>query len=170
MQLLQYNNEIENNKIAGMAQSKADALTQTATAKAQAIQNSMNAIGSALTTSGMAFGTASDNVIKNRREDAYAYSGLSSPEKKAFVMSGKDSHAANRYYNEQMNIYNDATDYKSRQQAWANIQNVSKANPRLKLIVPEFSMPDIVIPDSIASLTRPGINDKFSITLPFKLN
>lgn len=170
MQLLQYNNEIENNKIAGIAQSKADALTQTATAKAQAIQNSMNAIGGALTASGMAFGTASDNVIKNRREDAYAYSGLSSSEKKAFAMSGKDSYAANRYYNEQMQIYNDSTTYENRQKAWENINAVAKANPRLSLIVPDFSMPKINVPSRIGSLTPPGTINRNSIIIPPKLN
>ena len=50
--LMQYNNDIENSKIAGAAQARADAMTQSSTASATAWQNSMNTIGSALAASG----------------------------------------------------------------------------------------------------------------------
>lgn len=74
--LMQYNNDIENNKIAGAAQARADALTQSSTARATATQNSMNAIGSAIANTGQGFAASYEAVRKANDEFANTYSGL----------------------------------------------------------------------------------------------
>ena len=76
MSLLQYNNDIENTKIAGIAQARADALTQSSTAHAQGLQSSMSAIGSALTASGNAFGRAYEMKVENQNQLDAIMSGL----------------------------------------------------------------------------------------------
>lgn len=66
--LMQYNNDIENSKIAGAAQARADAMTQSSSAKATALQNSMNTIGSALAASGQGFAN-SYNAMNKAKTD-----------------------------------------------------------------------------------------------------
>ena len=68
LSLLQYNNNIENAKITGMAQARADALTQSSLATAQGMQTSMNAIGAGLSNAGQAFASAFDDTRKERTE------------------------------------------------------------------------------------------------------
>ena len=62
LSLLQYNNNIENAKIAGMAQARADALTQSSMAHAQGLQSSMSAIGSGLTASAQGFSSTANGL------------------------------------------------------------------------------------------------------------
>lgn len=76
LSLLQYNNNIENAKIAGMAQARADALTQSSTAHAQGMQTSMTAIGSALGNAGQGFASAFDTARKNRIDFTNNYLGF----------------------------------------------------------------------------------------------
>ena len=66
MSLLQYNNNIENAKIAGMAQARADALTQSSTARAQGLQSSMSAIGSGLTASAQGLSSTANGLRAER--------------------------------------------------------------------------------------------------------
>ena len=74
--LMQYNNDIENNKIAGAAQARADAMTQSSTASATAWQKSMNAIGSAIANTGQGFASSYDAIRKSDDDFAKTYSGL----------------------------------------------------------------------------------------------
>lgn len=76
LSLLQYNNNIENTKITGMAQARADALAQSSLATAQGMQTSMNAIGSALSNSGQGFASAFDTARKERTEFTNTFVGL----------------------------------------------------------------------------------------------
>ena len=76
MSLLQYNNDIENTKKAGMAQARADALTQSSIANAQGMQTSMTAIGSALGNAGQGFASAFDTARKNRTDFTNTYISL----------------------------------------------------------------------------------------------
>ena len=76
LSLLQYNNSIENAKIAGMAQARADALTQSSLATAQGMQTSMNAIGAGLSNAGQAFASAFDDARKERTEFTSKFVGL----------------------------------------------------------------------------------------------
>ena len=74
--LMQYNNDIENSKIAGAAQARADAMTQSSTASATAWQNSMNAIGSAIANTGQGFASSYEAVRKSNDDFANTYAGL----------------------------------------------------------------------------------------------
>lgn len=74
--LMQYNNDIENSKIAGAAQARADAITQSSTARATAWQNSMNAIGSAIANTGQSFASSYEAVRKSDDDFANTYAGL----------------------------------------------------------------------------------------------
>ena len=98
MSLLQYNNDIENTKISGMAQARADALTQSSLAHAQGMQTSMNAIGSALTASGNAFGRAYEMKVENQNQLDAIMSGLDpkTASSRILDMSPKEAQA---YYN-----------------------------------------------------------------------
>ena len=66
LSLLQYNNNIENAKITGMAQARADALTQSSMAHAQGLQSSMSAIGSGLTASAQGFSSTANGLREER--------------------------------------------------------------------------------------------------------
>lgn len=74
--LMQYNNDIENTKIAGAAQARADAMTQSSTASATTWQNSMNAIGSAIANTGQGFASSYEAVRKSDDDFANTYAGL----------------------------------------------------------------------------------------------
>lgn len=98
MSLLQYNNDIENTKITGAAQARADALTQSSTLRATALQNSANAIGSALAASGRAFGRAYEMKVENQNQLDAIMSGLDpkTASSRILDMSPKEVQA---YYN-----------------------------------------------------------------------
>ena len=74
--LMQYNNDIENSKIAGAAQARADAMTQSSTASATAWQKSMNAIGSAIANTGQGFASSYDAIRKSDDDFSKTYAGL----------------------------------------------------------------------------------------------
>ena len=76
LSLLQYNNNIENAKIEGMAQARADALAQSSLATAQGMQTSMNAIGASLANAGQSFASAFDDTRKERTEFTSKFVGL----------------------------------------------------------------------------------------------
>lgn len=137
--LMQYNNNIENARIAGMAQARADAITQSQTAQASALSSSMNAIGGALAASGKAFGTAMSDIRTDRnnkqkedREFENIYAGLGDANKVDAALTraekGDLSYAKALYAK-----YQDATDevgkahFKALQQ-WAANHNVSLLN------------------------------------------
>ena len=157
--LLQYNNDIENTKITGAAQAKADAIAQASNIKNQAIQNSTLAFGNALTASGQAFATAYDNARKYEREDAYTYAGLSTPERRSLALSGKSPNNATRYYNEQLNIFNTTTDADMKRTAYDNILAVIDANPNLSLNLPRIN----------ANIGDGSLNTRATVNLPNKL-
>ena len=157
--LLQYNNDIENTKITGAAQAKADAIAQASNIKNQAIQNSTLAFGNALTASGQAFATAYDNAKKYEREDAYIYAGLATPERRSLALSGKSPNNATRYYNEQLNIFNTTTDADMKRTAYDNILAVINANPNLSLNLPRINV----------NIGDGSLNTRATVNLPNKL-
>ena len=81
LSLMQYNNNIENSKIAGMAQSRADAITQSSSAQAQGLQNSMNAIGAGLQSAGSQFASTYDNIRTEKQDFTKSYMGLGNEDK-----------------------------------------------------------------------------------------
>lgn len=102
LSLLQYNNNIENAKIAGMAQARADALSQSAGVRASATQSSLSAIGSAIQATGQAFGASFD---RNRKADIdfnTAYMGADTSAAVRAVLSFNKPEQAKNLYNQLM--------------------------------------------------------------------
>ena len=81
LSLLQYNNDIDNAKSAGIGQARADALVQSSAAKAQGLQTSLATIGSALANSGKGYGTALENYRKEAFDFSKSFSGLGNEDK-----------------------------------------------------------------------------------------
>ncbi len=159
LSVLQYNNSIENAKIAGMAQSRADALAQSNLAMAQAAQTSGAAFGNALTSAAQGFGTASDNALKTRKEDIYSYAGLSTPEQKALVMTGKTPEEATHYYNQQMNNYKNSSIAANKKAALDEIKELIKLYPNLNFSLPYYTGKGFTI-------NSPFISNRDSIRMP----
>lgn len=67
LNLLKYNNDIENAKIAGIAQAQSDAMTQSTEAKATALQTGISGISSAITSGASGFASTYDGI---RQEQA----------------------------------------------------------------------------------------------------
>lgn len=78
---LQYNNNIENQKIAGIGQANADAISQNGIAYAQAQQTNGNIFGSSIANTGQAFATAFDTIRKDRQGFSDVYMGLGDKDK-----------------------------------------------------------------------------------------
>ena len=78
---LQYNNNIENQKIAGIGQANADAISQNGIANAQAQQTNGNIFGSSIANTGQAFATAFDTNRKDRQDFSNVYMGLGNEDK-----------------------------------------------------------------------------------------
>ena len=81
LSLMQYNNNIENSKIAGIAQSRADSITQSSSAQAQGLQHSMNAIGAGLQSAGNQFASTYDNMRTEKENFTKTYMGLGNEDK-----------------------------------------------------------------------------------------
>lgn len=81
LKALQYNNDIENQKIAGIGQANADAISQNGIANAQAQQANGNIFGSAIANTGQAFATAFDTNRKDRQSFSDVYMGLGDKDK-----------------------------------------------------------------------------------------
>lgn len=96
--LMQYNNDIENSKIAGAAQARADAMTQSSSAKATALQNSMNTIGSALAASGQGFANSYNAMNKAKTDYENIMIGADTASKVDTVIIKNDETSAKALY------------------------------------------------------------------------
>lgn len=108
--LLQYNNQIENTKIAGMAQAESDALTQTAGINANAFQSSMSNLGSALTTSAGGFSSVYDGLRKTDRD-------------RSNLLMGVDTQNMVNYLAQNPNVYGNKERAMNQIRAWRGINN-----------------------------------------------
>ena len=98
MSLLQYNNNIENAKIAGRAQSLADGMTQSSIARSNAMVNSANAIGSAISGTAQGFANAYSTNQKSERDYQNVLIGADTEAKvNAVIMRGDRQTAKNLY-------------------------------------------------------------------------
>lgn len=98
MNLLQYNNNIENAKIAGRAQSLADGMTQSSMARSNAMVNSASAIGAAITGTAQGFANAYTANQKAERDYQNVIIGADTESKvNAVVMRGDRQTAKNLY-------------------------------------------------------------------------
>lgn len=112
LSLMQYNNNINNAKIAGRAQSLADAATQSSAIRATAMQNSTSALGSALASIGQGFANAYDANRKQQTDFNNAMIGADTSTvinylvRNASNASSQDRKLAETYYN----MFKDSTD------------------------------------------------------------
>lgn len=112
LSLMQYNNNINNAKIAGRAQSLADAATQSSAIRATAMQNSTSALGSALASIGQGFASAYDANRKQQTDFNNAMIGADTSTvinylvRNAGNASSQDRKLAETYYN----MFKDSTD------------------------------------------------------------
>ena len=99
LSLLQYNNNIENAKIAGMGQARADALTQSSMARAQGLQSSMSAIGSGLTASAQGFSSTANGLRAERVNRENILIGADSRNKTDYLIGNTNRQQAYNLWN-----------------------------------------------------------------------
>lgn len=99
LQLLQYNNNIANQRLLGMAQAQSDALGQAAVSRASALQSGIGAFGSALSTVGNAFGATADAVRKDLSDFRNTLGALTDDNQIKAVMAKGDIQSAVNLYN-----------------------------------------------------------------------
>lgn len=100
LNLLQYNNDIENQKIGGAAQARADAITQGASARAQFRLANANILGSALTSIGGNFSTAIESNRKREADYNNIYMGLDREDKINAVLTTGDTVRGQALYDQ----------------------------------------------------------------------
>ena len=122
LSLLQYNNNIENAKIAGMAQARADALTQSSMAHAQGLQSSMSSISSGLTASAQGFSSTANGLREERVNKENILIGADSRNKTDYLI-GNTKTPGNRQ--QAQNLWN----------AWKN-----SSDPKLKQYASELAI------------------------------
>ena len=117
LSLLQYNNNIENAKIAGMAQGRADALTQSAMAHAQGLQSSMSAIGSGLTASAQGFSSTANGLRKERVDKENILIGADSRNKTDYLIGNTETPGNKQQAYNLWNAWKNSSDAKLKQYA-----------------------------------------------------
>ena len=98
LSLLQYNNDIENAKIAGRAQSLADGITQSSMASSNAMVNSANAIGAAITGIAQGFANTYSANQKAKQDYQNVLLGADTESKVNAVIMRNDRQTAKNLY------------------------------------------------------------------------
>lgn len=98
LSLLQYNNYIENEKIAGRAQSLADGMTQSSMARSNAMVNSANAIGAAITSTAQGFANTYSANQKAKQDYQNVLLGADTESKVNAVIMRNDRQTAKNLY------------------------------------------------------------------------
>ena len=117
LSLLQYNNNIENAKIAGMAQARADALTQSSTAHAQGLQSSMSAIGSGLTASAQGFSSTANGLRTDQVNRENILIGADSRNKTDYLIGNTKTPGNRQQAYNLWNAWKNSSDAKLKQYA-----------------------------------------------------
>lgn len=137
MSLLQYNNNIENSKIAGKAQAQADAITQSATTRGAAFQNSMNTLGTSLMAAGQGFASAYDAVRKYKAEAAYSLLGMPDNQQVDYVISTNNEEGAQSLFNRKAAALTDTSLSKeARAGIIAELNRIKDAFKNIKGVIP----------------------------------
>ena len=135
--LMQYNNDIENSKIAGAAQARADAITQSSTASATAWQNSMNSVGSALANTGQGFASSYEAVRKSDDDFANTYAGLGNEQQVKAALLRYERTGDDSYINSLLN----SNTISDSERAVLNKAKTNKRRNKLK-VTPGNILPD----------------------------
>lgn len=117
LSLLQYNNNIENAKIAGMAQARADALTQSSMAHAQGLQSSMSAIGSGLTASAQGFSSTANGLRTDQVNRENILIGADSRNKTDYLIGNTETPGNKQQAYNLWNAWKNSSDAKLKQYA-----------------------------------------------------
>lgn len=110
---LQYNNDIENQKIAGIAQAQANAITGNAQVAASTSQANAQGWGSAITNSAQAVGNSVENYIKTQTDRRNVLLGVDNEQAYRAAMSPDGSKAEAR------SLYNIWVNGTAEQKKWA---------------------------------------------------
>lgn len=117
LSLLQYNNNIENSKIAGIAQARADALTQSSMAHAQGLQSSMSAIGSGLTASAQGFSSTANGLRTDQVNRENILIGADSRNKTDYLIGNTKTPGNRQQAYNLWNAWKNSSDAKLKQYA-----------------------------------------------------
>lgn len=93
LQLLQYNNDIENAKIAGIAEAQSGAITNSAGAQASAKQANATAWGSAITSGFSGLASAANNIMQENAQTQRALLGATDRATANYYANGGGSNA-----------------------------------------------------------------------------
>lgn len=126
LRLMQYNNDIENSKIAGIAQAKVDALTQSEGTRAMSLQSTLGAFGNALSSTGNAFSTAFTDARKNNMDFANSWAALGNESKLTSAFARAEQTGDLSLVRALASIYRNAKDSYGLQ-AWNQIQTWAKS-------------------------------------------
>ena len=113
MEGLMYNNDIENEKIAGIANAYGDALVGGAEARATGMQTGSNAWASAATNSLAGFGNVLSSQAKARQDFLNVIAGADMDGKVSAIALRNDVEAAKSLYNSILNAANDPSNPES---------------------------------------------------------
>lgn len=142
--LLQYNNDIENSKLMGIGQARADAITQSSLARAQGLQQSMTSFGNALANSGNAFATAYGAARKESMDFTKTYVGLGNEDKVTAAIL-RYNQTGDRSYIDGLLESNTISD-ESRSALTSALNN--KTRFKLRSIKPSSIRPGSILPDT----------------------
>ena len=93
LQLLQYNNDIENAKIAGIAEAQSGAITNSAGAQASARQANATALGSAITSGVSGLASTANNIMQENAQTQRALLGATDRGVANYYANGGGSNA-----------------------------------------------------------------------------
>lgn len=127
LQLLQYNNDIENTKIAGIAEAQSGAITNSAGAQASAKQANATAWGSSITSGLSGLASTANNIMQENAQTQRALLGATTSSQAAYYANGGGSNSeAAAAYKEYQSKRDVATDPKAKAE-WENYMSSIKA-------------------------------------------
>ena len=101
---LKYNTEVDNSKIAAIAQANSDSLIQSAAVKANSLQSSMGLFGNALGQSAAGFASTFDGLRQEQRDINYLLTGMDTDNQIQYLIQNVDGRGnrlrAMRLYNQ----------------------------------------------------------------------
>lgn len=103
--LMQYNNDIENSKLASMAQVDSDALAQVGNFKAKSLSSSLNQLGSALISSGAGFANSYDTLRTDRTNFTNTWAGLGNEDRITAAIARYNQTGDDSYIRALLDVY-----------------------------------------------------------------
>ena len=117
LSLLQYNNDIENAKIAGIGQANADAISQSGLARAQGLQAGANAFSSALSASAQGFASTANGIRTERANRENVLIGADSRNKVDYLTANTKTVGNRRQAYNLWNTWKNSSDSNLKQYA-----------------------------------------------------